>query len=550
MMFRPTVIGLITAVLLAYGCSMSPADSTGGYSGVVEGVVKDSSGQPLSGAFVKLKNAERRLTFMVISQDRGRYTAKKLPAGAYILQGVGNGFQSEWSDPVEVTERGTGQLDLSLTDPQALMLPAAWPRRLPAEQATVEFLPEGAGKEIISTHCGSCHASSLVVLRSRYDRDAWQTTIDQMREYMRGGGLRDLSNEEAGVLMDYVATHFTALPTPDPNSRLPRTLMQGEATNYRVVQYELENTTANTHDVAVDPYGIGWANQLVGGKVSRFDPETLEYSEISPPLTTAERARPGNLQISDEGVIWLPDPNETRWLSYDIKAAEWTSWDFPSTIRGSANGNSMALHPDGTIWLTGPGAVRRLNPVTKEWSAWDTPTWTRPQENPGGYGITVAGDGRVWFALQNVDLMARVDPKTDAVDEFEIPVEGISYPRRMDTDPEGDVWVALWAAGKLMKIDQQTADMTLFDPPTPYNGAYSVSIDQANDLIWVTLHRVDKIARFNPKTNQWVEFPLPQAETDVRRIEVDQNNPNRVWWSSTAHFGGVARIGFIELLDN
>ena len=91
--------------------------------------------------------------------------------------------------------------------------------------------------------------------------------------------------------------------------------------------------------------------------------------------------------------------------------------------------------------------------------------------------------------------------------------------------------------------------MTLLDPPTPYNGAYSVSIDPTNDLIWVTLHRVDKIARFNPKTNQWVEFPLTQAATDVRRIKLDQNNPNRVWWSSSAG-GGVARIGFIELLDN
>ena len=29
----------------------------------IHGVVKDSSGAPLAGAFVKLKNAERRLTF-------------------------------------------------------------------------------------------------------------------------------------------------------------------------------------------------------------------------------------------------------------------------------------------------------------------------------------------------------------------------------------------------------------------------------------------------------------------------------------------------------
>jgi virginiamycin B lyase len=144
-----------------------------------------------------------------------------------------------------------------------------------------------------------------------------------------------------------------------------------------------------------------------------------------------------------------------------------------------------------------------------------------------------------------VDRMARVDGKTGEVAEFAIPVEGISYPRRMDADANGDVWVGLWGAGKLLKIDHKTSEMTVIDPLTPKNGAYAISIDTKKNLIWVTLHKVDKIARFNPVTNEWVEFPLPQAETDVRRIEFDPNNPNRVWWSSVANF---ARIGFIELL--
>src|SRR5262249_46826838 len=40
-------------------------------AGTLQGVVKNASGAPLAGAFVKMKNAERRLTFMVISQDQG-----------------------------------------------------------------------------------------------------------------------------------------------------------------------------------------------------------------------------------------------------------------------------------------------------------------------------------------------------------------------------------------------------------------------------------------------------------------------------------------------
>ena len=319
---------------------------------------------------------------------------------------------------------------------------------------------------------------------------------------------------------------------------------------YRVVEYELEDTKAETHDIAVDPNGVGWANQRVGGKLGRFDPETLEYTEVTPQVNKVPKARMGNLQISSNGIIWLPDGSaERRWMSYDIKNAKWTYYDFPASIRGGSGGNSMAIAKDGVIWNSGPGEARSLKPATGEWKSYDSPTWLKTKMNPGGYGIAVAGDGKVWFAENNVDKMARVDPATGQVDEFKVPVNGKAYPRRMATDAEGNIWVGLWSAGKLMKIDTKTAEMTTFDPPTPFSGAYSISVDKTHNLIWATLHRVDKLARYNPKTNTWVEFPLPQAETDVRRIEVDQHNPNRIWWSSVGNFGGQARMGYIELLN-
>lgn len=543
---KETAATFVALALLAAGCTANPPPAVEGHSGIVQGVVTDASGQPLAGAFVKLKNDERRLTFMVVSQDGGRYAAEKLPPGNYMVQGVGNDFQSAWSAPINLAEQGSAGVDIILTDARASSLPAAWPRRIPEEMATAELLPEGPGKDIITGRCVSCHVATQIVA-NRYEPGLWRTSIDEMRSMMRDGGLTDLTDEEAATLLDYVTANLPPLPAPDPNSRFPRTLMQGEARNYRVVQYDFDNAGAEPHDVAVDPWGVGWANQRIGGKISRFDPVTYEYSEISPPLYTAERARPGNLQIGADGIMWLPEPFETRWLSYDIANAKWTDWPFPTgKIRGQVQGNSMALHPDGTIWSSGPGAARRLNPATGEWGAWDAPTWTKTNVNPGGYGITVAGDGRVWFAMNLVDRLARVDGTTGVVDEFAVPVEGVSYPRRMDTDPAGDVWVGLWGAGKLLKINHKTDEMTVLDPPTPHNGAYAISFDMANNLLWVTLHKVDMIARYNPATGEWLEFPLPQAETDVRRIEVDQNNPNRVWWSSVAN---NARIGYLELLE-
>src|SRR5437773_11862385 len=93
MTFRDPNRKAVFLIALALFVSMHAVRATDN-NGVVQGVVKNSSGQAVSGAFVKFKNAERWLTFMVISQAQGRYTADKLPPGKYALQGVGNGFRA------------------------------------------------------------------------------------------------------------------------------------------------------------------------------------------------------------------------------------------------------------------------------------------------------------------------------------------------------------------------------------------------------------------------------------------------------------------------
>ena len=90
----------LTVVAAAMLFVSVPSVRAADFDGSVQGVVKSASGQALSGAYVKLINPERRLTFMVISQAQGRYTMNNLPPGDYTVQGIGNGFQSK---PTPVT---------------------------------------------------------------------------------------------------------------------------------------------------------------------------------------------------------------------------------------------------------------------------------------------------------------------------------------------------------------------------------------------------------------------------------------------------------------
>lgn len=531
-------------------------------SGSLQGVVKSSSGAPVAGAFVKLRNADRRLTFMVISQTEGRYAASNLPPGRYVVQGIGGNYQSEPSPPVDVAAGRSAKVDLSLTAARAPQLAGAWPGRLPGQQAgegdeaaaaaAAVTLPEGEGKHVLETGCVACH-DLLRTVRTRADRSRWEQIIGNMRAYAQGSTLaKDLTDQQANVLLDYVTTNFSGTregpprPKPDPNSRLPRTFLAGEAIKYMAVEYELPNLNSEPHEVTVDSEGNGWVTQRIGGRLGRLDPNTLVYTEIDPPPGVTKTNRLNGIIAGPHNKLWFVDggPNR-RWLNYDTKTREFSVFVLPKLKSGSASGNTMRVHPNGTVWLNSIAAnqVIRLDPATREFTVFEVPAGLKAGRTANPYGMAIAGDGKIWFIENAMNQMGRIDPVTGKIDEFEVPVKN-AVARKGGMDSEGNVWVGLHGAGKLMKIDYKTTKMTVYSPPTEDAGVYSVQGDPKSRLVWFSEQHVDKMARFDPATETFVEFPLANAESDPRRIEIDPNNPNRIWWSGNLS----GRMGYIELM--
>ena len=284
------------------------------------------------------------------------------------------------------------------------------------------------------------------------------------------------------------------------------------------------------------------------GMLGRLDPKTLIYTEVAPPPGESETVKLNAIWAGANNKLWFIDygPNR-RFVSYDTKWKEFSSYRISMKLRtGSPGGNTMRDHPNGTVWFNaiGNNTVIRLDPKTKEFTGFEVPAGVKAGRSASPYGIAIAGDGGIWIALNSMDKMGRVDPVTGKIDEFDIPVEG-AVPRKGGPDADGNVWFGLHGAGKIMKIDYKTNKMSFYTPPTENSGTYAVSVDLKHNLIWVAQQHVDKIASFDPKTETWVEYPLANAEEDHRRIEVDQNNPNRIWWS-----GNVSnRMGYIEVFD-
>src|SRR5262245_10339047 len=222
---------MLKAYLAALALAASvfwPGAASAQDAGTLTGVVTDAAGTPLEGAFVQMKNAERRLNFMVITQAQGKYSNNRLPDGKYVVQAIGGEQQSAPSAPVEVAAGKSASVNLSLTVARAPALLPAWPGRQPGERGEEAEaaagagprLAEGEGKAIVEAKCTACHDAQRIV-RSRGNQARWQQVVSAMQLYMQGSTLaKPLTNDEERILVAYLAANYGAeasvRPKPDP----------------------------------------------------------------------------------------------------------------------------------------------------------------------------------------------------------------------------------------------------------------------------------------------------------------------------------------------
>ena len=188
--------------------------------------MNNAAGQPVAGAMVKLVNADRHLTFMVVSQEQGRFEANDLPPGQYVVQGVGAGFESSKSAPMNVEGGKNAKIDLTLANKQGTTLPPAWPHRIPEEQVKAASLdlPAGDGQSLVNERCTTCHDVRRIVVK-RTPLSEWEHIIERMRGAMAIANIPDISNQEAATIANYLTANFKPEQPYDANSRLPRDLL-------------------------------------------------------------------------------------------------------------------------------------------------------------------------------------------------------------------------------------------------------------------------------------------------------------------------------------
>jgi streptogramin lyase len=219
-----------------------------------------------------------------------------------------------------------------------------------------------------------------------------------------------------------------------------------------------------------------------------------------------------------------PDKNGNFWIPYygrankiarlDPKSGEMK--EFPVPNMGTAAIHSAVPAPDGTVWLTEQGS----NKLAK----WDPKTEkiTEYQDTWGKHTIKVAPDGMVW----STGGLTRFDPKYE---EFtHIPEVPNAYGITLDKD--SNVWFAeLRADGRIGKVDAKTLKVTKYQPPT--QAGFPRRIIYGDDgNIWFALFQAGKLAQFDPKEERFKEFTLPGPRATPYAVGMDTER--KVWYSS------------------
>ena len=551
---RVKVILILAMAAIPFSSITLEGQKTTAAGGAVAGVIKNASGQPVAGAMVKVKNPNLGLSFMVVSQAQGQYNTPELVPGKYTVQGFGGGYQSELAGPVEV---GGGQekMDLVLSAP----LQASNSTKPKAAPDYAAMIPDGDAKKIIMTRCVICHGVERIA-PARFSREDWQNIVERMSLFIgeradlqKKYHVGSLSDQEAGLLVDFLTTHFGPNTPPSrekrvtgPNDNMPATFLQGPQTKFVAMELDRQGRS-QVYDIAPDSQGTAWVSgrQGANGVLSRFDKKSATFSTISlPPDKTSSLL--GGLAVDLQGRVWISDrdPKNFRWLQYNPNTNEFTAYDIPalqklppSVWKLYGNVNTMAFTPDGSVWGAGNTSSRilKLDPITRKITEYPVLLGSHP------HGMTIGGDKAIWYAAIVGQEVVRLDPQTGEMTHYQTNVPNAGS--RMAADADGNLWIVSRATGQLIKVDYRTGKVTQYTPPSKDGGPFAVDADKKRNLIWFDESNAGNIARFDPRNDTFVEFPLLSAGTDVFSMKIDPTNSNRVWWSAPN------KIGYFEARD-
>lgn len=273
-------------------------------------------------------------------------------------------------------------------------------------------------------------------------------------------------------------------------------------------------------DPSVDPQGRVWFVGQVGNYIGLFDPKTEQFRRFD----LEDGTYPHNLIVAPDGGVWYAGNRNARIGRLDPATGEAKTYPMPDPA--AADPHTLVFDRSGNIWFTVQqgGYIGRLNMQSGKV---DLLRAGVGRTNP--YGIAIDSKGRAWVNLFATNRIAVVDPGTFTAKEVTVP-RADARTRRIAVTSDDVVWYVDYAGGMLGRIDPRTQAIREWQVPGGAEARpYALVADDRDRLWFATTGGAASLVGFDPRTEKFIaQVPVSAG---IRHMEY--HRPTRALWFGT-----------------
>jgi Carboxypeptidase regulatory-like domain len=493
---------------------------------VLTGTIMGNNGQPISGAMVRIKDAEKNLAETVYSNAKGNFLLKtdlesdnlelRVRAPYFRDQKGLVSLQSDTKlEQKIVMEKMTGDQEISDSLPAIFHF-----SKLPFDKGEKgEF-----NRADFQRDCAGCHQFGNAFTRWPRTAEQWIPTVTRMHSYMG-------NKDEAMIARraELLAKGYDGKPV----AKRPEFKADAELQNAKIYEYAMPGIIF-PHDAEVShDDGLVYTVDRHGYKMIITDLKAKTSKYIDQPYSKAPLANAGNgysgrsnkpgphsLSLGKNGLWYVTNATSASIGVFDANKSEWVNeYVLPA---GAHYPHTIRVDQQGIVWFTLAASqqIGRIDPSTD-----DIKLINLARQKPKGisastvpYGIDVNPiNGQVWYARLYSDRIGYVDPKTLEVHEFDSPVKA---PRRLRFDAKGQMWLTGYSEGMIARINTDTMENRIYPMPEFEPGyrpaPYALGVHPQTQEIWINEVMTDHVYRLQPDTGKFIAYPLPLRGTYTR----------------------------------
>jgi len=249
-----------------------------------------------------------------------------------------------------------------------------------------------------------------------------------------------------------------------------------------VTEFETPTKGGAPTSLKISKTGEVWFTQRLANKVTRFEPETEQFTEY--PIPTPNSTPTGIAIDNKRGLIWFTEKSAAKVGYLDPRSRKIKEYDTPAK---NSEPSTIALDEQGRVWFDERGSDRivRLDMEKEEFKEFYLPsTGTRV------VGISPVKDS-VWFLELAESKLGKINFKTGAIVEYSSPTSG-AMPFKLAVDKKGRVWFTEVFGNKVGVFDQ--GDFYEFRVASERSLPGGITIAQ-DGSVWFTQQGAARLAR-------------------------------------------------------